>query len=154
MSLDNLFDCMWTGDYNECPCRFYESELVCQPYTITNLPKDIVDKCEKYFKRVNYNTFENSARLSLDSQNISIGKIAEFFPKIVHLKLKSVALRDFDPYAFSNVDELAHIDIIDSKIEQIKDGVFDHAIGLQSIDLTGTELANPRYEFKMKLIIM
>ena len=113
-----------------------------------------MDKCEKYFKRVNYNTFENSARLSLDSQNISIGKIAEFFPKIVHLKLKSVELRDFDPYAFSNVDELVHIDIIDSKIEQIKDGVFDHAIGLQSIDLTGTELAYPRYKNEIKGLCM
>ena len=140
---------MCAGDYNECPCRFYESELVCQPYTIINLPKDIVDKCETYFKKVNYNTFE-APEFTLDSQKISIGRIAEFFPKIVNLKLKSVELIDFDPYAFSQLDELSQIDIIDSKIEQINVGVFDHAIGLQSIDLTGTEIANPRYKNKVK----
>ena len=115
--------------------------MVCQPYTITNVPNDLNKKCAKYFERVDF----KANQLALANQSMSVGELAGVFPYLSRLNLKWVNITDLNTNTFSGMDQLSHIEIISSELEEIKAGTLDHAIALKSIDLTGTKLVRHKY---------
>ena len=101
-------------------------------------------KCEQYFQIVGYNTFDVT-ELAFERQNLSsIDIVSVFFPKLVSLKINEVEVKDLNARAFSGMHSLSHLNILSSRLQQIKDGTLDEATALRSFDLTGTELAIPR----------
>ena len=98
-------------------------------------------KCAKYFERVDF----KANQLALANQSMSVGELAGVFPYLSRLNLKWVNVTDLNTNAFSGMDQLSHIEIISSELEEIKAGTLDHAIALKSIDLTGTKLVRHKY---------
>ena len=101
-------------------------------------------KCEQYFQIVGYNTFDVT-ELAFEKQNLSsIDIVSEFFPKLVRLKINEVEVKDLNARAFSGMHSLSHLNILSSRLQQIKDGTLDEATALRSFDFTDTKLAIPR----------
>ena len=129
---------------NQCPCRVIVSGLFCKPYSLRDLPEDLMWKCEQYFELVGYKTYDVT-ELTFKKQNLStIDNMSKVFPNLISLKLIEVEVKDLNAGAFSGMHSLSHLNILSSRLEQIKDGTLDEATALRSFDFTDTKLAIPR----------